>query len=90
MSNANKYPVAPVALGSSFGAMANVLAKKLISLGESLQRGCQLQEGWVAFIETNTLQSAVVLVVAIGVRKSSGCLILKTLEGGSITMAGWT
>jgi hypothetical protein len=47
MSNTNKHPVAPIALGSSFGVMEMLLAETLISLGASLQSGCQLQEGWM-------------------------------------------
>jgi hypothetical protein len=39
------------------------LAKTLISLGVSLQRRCQLQEGWKPMVDAIGFQSAVVPVV---------------------------
>jgi hypothetical protein len=39
-----------VALRCSFAVMAILLAKPLITLGASLQRGCQGQEAWVPHI----------------------------------------
>ena len=56
-----------MALGSTFGIMAILLAETLITLGASLQRWCQLQETGVPFTQSIILQPAVVTVVGIWV-----------------------
>ena len=58
-----------MALGSTFGVMAILLADTLITLGAAFQCGCQGQEAWVPFTDAIAFQSAVVPVVGIGVIK---------------------
>jgi hypothetical protein len=50
--------------------MAIMLAKPLIPLGASLQRGCQGQETGVPLTDAISLQPAVVSVVGVGVIKT--------------------
>ena len=58
-----------MALGSTFGVMAILLAETLIMLGAPFESWCQGQEAWVPFTDAIAFQSAVVPVVGIGVIK---------------------
>ena len=53
-----------MALVSTFGVMAILLAETLITPGAFLHCGCQGQEAWVPFTDAIAFQSAVVPVVA--------------------------